>query len=265
VHQDVVNTADRNKYGDSTIDSCGLSFMPVVDRELVHRPVIQGIQMGAGSNIPLLIGTTVEEHRFFVMPYDMALLTDVGRWQARLAAYSVPDGMYEQYAAGSTPPYSRLLPSEVFAAVMSDRLLRISSDRVAEARAHAPASTYMFELGWRSPVVHASQPTTHDIRLGACHVTDIPFVWDALDAAGVDELIQDPPRNLADVMHGRWVEFAKTGELADWQSYDTQKRAVMTFYKDNQNTNKIIFDPRSKERQLWDDADVFKLTPGELS
>ena len=33
----------------------------------------------------------------------------------------------------------------------------------------------------------------------------------------------------------------------------------MTFYKDNQDANKIVLDPRSKERQLWDNADIFKL------
>ena len=86
---------------------------------------------------------------------------------------------------------------------MSDRLFRISSYRVAEARARAPASTHVFELGWRSPVVHASQPTIHDLRLGACPVTDVPLEWDTLKAAGVDELIQDPPKNLAEVMHRR--------------------------------------------------------------
>jgi hypothetical protein len=52
--------------------------------------------------------------------------------------------MYDQYASGSTPPYSRSLPFEVFAAVMSDRLFRISSYRVAQAPAHAPASTHVF-------------------------------------------------------------------------------------------------------------------------
>jgi para-nitrobenzyl esterase len=231
VHRDVLNTADRQKYGDSTIDSCGLSFMPVVDRELVHRPPIQGIRVSAGSDIPMLIGTTIEEYRFFVMPYDIALLTDVKQWQKRLAAYHVPDSMYDQYASRSTAPYSRSLPSEVFAAVMSERLLRISTYRVAEAREHALASIHVFELGWRSPVVHASQPTTDNIRLGACPVTDIPFVWDSLDAAGVEELIQDPPKNLAYVMRRCWIEFAKTGELADWQPYDTEARAVMAFYQ----------------------------------
>lgn len=114
----------------------------------------------------------------------------------------------------------------------------------------------MFELGWRSPVVHTSQLTTQDIRLGACHVTDIPFVWDTLDAAGVDELIQHPPKNLAEVMHRRWIEFAMTSKLVDWQPYDTEERAVMTFHKDNQATNKIVLDPGGKERQLWENADI---------
>jgi carboxylesterase type B len=59
-------------------------------------------------------------------------------------------------------------------------------------------------------------------------------------------------------MHRRWIEFAMTGELVDWQPYDTEERAVMTFYKDNQDANKIVLDPRSKERQLWDNADILK-------
>lgn len=262
VHQDIVNTADRQKYGDSTIDSCVISFMPVLDGELLPQPPIEGIRAGAGGNIPLLIGTVVEENRVYVMPYDMALVTDVSQWTTRLAAYNVPDSgaMYDKYASQVTLPYTRSLPAEVFSAVMSDRLFRISSYRVAETRVRGLASTHVFELGWRSPVVRASQQTTADIRLGACHLTDIPFVWDTLDAAGVEELIQDPPKNLAKVMHGRWVEFAKNGELANWPPYNTEGRAIMTFYKNNRDANEIVLDPRSKERQLWDNADIFELS-----
>lgn len=99
--------------------------------------------------------------------------------------------MYDQYASGSTPPYSRSLPFEVFAAVMSDRLFRISSYRVAQAPAHAPASRHVF--GGRRRRRANPGPT------------------------------EEPGRSYASPL----IEFAKTGELADWQPYDTEERIVM--------------------------------------
>ncbi|MER5807440.1 carboxylesterase family protein [Streptomyces sp. NPDC002033] len=135
----------------------------------------------------------------------------------------------------------------MFAAVMTDRLFRIPSYRVADNRQDAPTPTYVYELGWRTPAAIGST-----LPIGAGHIVDLPFVWDTLAAPGADQLLgSKPPAALAQKIHARWIEFARTGELADWPAYDSV-RPVMTFAKDNTATSTIDNDPRSKERQLWD-------------
>ncbi|MGH3915816.1 MAG: hypothetical protein ACRDTC_20755, partial [Pseudonocardiaceae bacterium] len=64
--------------------------------------------------------------------------------------------------------------------------------------------------------------------------------------------MQNPPKHLAKVMHGRWTEFAKSGELADWPPHNARRQAIMTFYRNNQDANEIVLDPRGEERRLWD-------------
>ncbi|MYS79104.1 carboxylesterase/lipase family protein [Embleya scabrispora] len=250
VHDDIVATADPAKYGDSTIQTCGMSLVPVIDGALLHRRPIDTIARGAGADIPLLIGTNIEENRHFV-PLASTEVPPAA-WQQRLTDYGVPDSatMYERYQAGSAKPYPRDTSPDVFAAVMTDRLFRIPCHRIAEARANAPAAsaaTHVYEFGWRTPKTRGEGPP-----LGACHIAEIPFVWQSLDASGVDELVVAPPRDLADEMHRRWVEFILTGALTEWPAYDTTHRPVMTFHRDNEPPNEIVLDPRGYERSLWD-------------
>ncbi|MFJ8743842.1 carboxylesterase family protein [Embleya sp. NPDC127516] len=109
------------------------------------------------------------------------------------------------------------------------------------------ATTHVYEFGRRSP------KTREDSRpFGACHIAEIPFIWQSLDASGVDELVVSPPRDLADEMHRRWVEFILTGAPTDWPAYDTTQRPVMTFRRDNEPVNEIVPDPRGHERLLWE-------------
>ncbi|CCH31136.1 carboxylesterase family protein [Actinosynnema sp. NPDC047251] len=245
VHNLVVGTADAGKYGESTIQTCGMSLVPVVDGDLVRVRPIDAIAAGAGQDVPLVIGTTTEEHRYFVLSQSWEGLP-VGAWVQRLAAYGVPDParFYDQYAEGTTARYPRDTPAEVFSAVMTDRLFRIPSLRVAEARkGHAP--TYVYDFGWRTPV-----PSVGGGALGACHVVELPFVWHTLGASGVDELVADGPVPLADEVNGRWVEFAATGSLESWDEYGDE-RPVMVFHAER---SAVVPDPRGAERALWDGA-----------
>ena len=42
----------------------------------------------------------------------------------------------------------------------------------------------------------------------AAHCLELPFVWDLLDAPGVQEVLGTaPPQPLADLMHADWVGF----------------------------------------------------------
>lgn len=248
VHNAILENPDPVKYGHTTIQTCGMSLVPVIDGALLHQRPIDAIARGAGREVPLLIGTNVEENRHFVLPARSDVPPEA--WQQRLTDYGVPDSAdkYDHYKAGFPKSYPREDPPEVFAAVMTDRLFRIPVYRIAEARANvSSATTHVYEFGWRTP------RTREDSRpLGACHIAEIPFIWQSLDASGVDELVVAPPRDLADEMHRRWVEFILTGTPTDWPAYDTTQRPVMTFRRDNEPVNEVVPDPRGHERLLWE-------------
>ncbi|QKV90875.1 carboxylesterase/lipase family protein [Streptomyces sp. NA02950] len=250
VSEDIAATADPERFGASTIASCGLVLMPVIDGELLHRAPLDALAEGAGQDTPLLMGTTTEEFRILVVPTSLVGCPDEKPFRDRLAAYGVPADFYDRYAEHDIPPYTRNMPSGIACAVLTDRMFRIPTIRAAEARADATAATYLFEFGWRTDTA----PNPLGVKLGACHSLPLPFAWDTLDNPDSAMFTGDsPPQELADALHGRWVEFARTGRPAGWAPYDTIRRPVMVFRRDNEPSNETVDDPRGTERELWKD------------
>jgi para-nitrobenzyl esterase len=102
------------------------------------------------------------------------------------------------------------------------------------------AGTYLYEFAW--------QPPTFDGRLGACHVSELPFVFDNLDDPAFAPLLGTAlPQQLADTMHAAWVSFARTGDPG-WARYEPERRTTMRF-----DLHSVpVDDPRPAERELWD-------------
>jgi para-nitrobenzyl esterase len=107
----------------------------------------------------------------------------------------------------------------------------------AEARltAAGPAPTFLYEFGWRSPV----------LDLGAAHAVEIPFVFDNLQA-GAELLGAGAPVKLAADMHATWIRFASTGDPG-WQPFDSSY-PVMTW---DGRSAEVVADPRGDERACW--------------
>jgi para-nitrobenzyl esterase len=98
----------------------------------------------------------------------------------------------------------------------------------------------MYEFAWRSPKFEG--------QLGACHMLELPFVFDTLDIGEMDALVGDnPPQQIADAMHTAWVSFATRGDPG-WPQYDLNQRATMRF----DTTSALVKNPRSAERVLWE-------------
>ena len=95
----------------------------------------------------------------------------------------------------------------------------------------------MYEFDWASP------------GLGAVHALEVPFVFDtaAADAPLFGPLLgNDPPQDLARVMHAAWVSFAGTGDPG-WPGYDlTQGHHAV------RPVSRVVEDPRPWERALWE-------------
>ncbi|HEY1572833.1 MAG TPA: carboxylesterase family protein [Pseudonocardiaceae bacterium] len=234
VAQDVATQPDPARWGASVVAS-GMAFMPVIDGELVTERPVDTIAAGVGHDVPMLVGTTTEEYRFFLVPPGVAAAATDDVVRAVAASRGWPAGTVDLYA-GNRPGAA---PGDVLAAVITDGYFRLPAVRLAEARAAAPTPTYMYEFAWRTPV----------LGLGACHALEIGFAFDTLDKPGTADMAGPrPPQSLADDMHARWIAFASGGDPG-WPAYDPTRRAVMTF---DSPESRVVDDPRPDERTLWD-------------
>ncbi|MYX16649.1 carboxylesterase family protein [Streptomyces sp. SID8374] len=210
------------------------SFQLVVDGELLTRDPAEALHAGAAAGIDLLMGTNTEEYRLWFVPGG--LTERISRLKLRLALlkFKVPNATARTYRANRPDA----TPGELLGALATDLLLRVPLNRLADARAGAPGSTYVYEFGWPSPVQ----------RLGACHALELGFVFDTLAHPDTVALTgPDAPQELADAMHRAWVEFATTGDPG-WPSWDAS-RPVRFF---GPGAPALVLAPRDDELRGWE-------------
>jgi para-nitrobenzyl esterase len=187
-----------------------LRWQPTHDGETVAVSPYEALAE-PGALDALLIGTTVEEWNF--------ILGDTTPAPSKEACA-------EGFAnLGRTPAdlddYVRALgtdnPGQALAQALTDHTFRAPAHEIAETAATAGIPTHVYQFAWTAPY------------FGAAHCTDLPFVFDHLDAPGAPELLgPNPPAHLATTMHTALVRFAR-GENPGWTAYDTIERRVMVF------------------------------------
>ncbi|MFD8059636.1 carboxylesterase/lipase family protein [Streptomyces cyaneofuscatus] len=211
------------------------SFQLVVDGELLTQDPAEALRTGsAAAGVDLLLGTNTEEYRLWFVPGG--LTERIGRLKLRLALlkFRVPNATARTYRSNRPDA----TPGELLGALATDLLLRVPLNRLADARAGAPGSTYVYEFGWPSPVQ----------RLGACHALELGFVFDTLAHPDTMALTgPDAPQQLADAMHRAWVEFATTGDPG-WPSWDAS-RPVRFF---GPGAPALVLAPRDDELRGWE-------------
>ncbi|QBI52825.1 carboxylesterase/lipase family protein [Streptomonospora litoralis] len=226
---------ERELWGERLIRLGALPFAPTVDGELLDRRPVDALRSGAGADKDLLIGTTTEEYRLFlVAPGIIDHIRDVHlQGQARRIGLG-PEaaGVY----AGRNDS-----PGDALAELGTDAVFRIPAYRALEARAAAPGAgrTFGYEFAWRSPRMGG--------RLGACHGLEIPFVFDNL-GDGRNLAGPQAPQRIADDMHAAWLRFAAEGD-AGWPEWDPRRRPFLRF---DAPEAVLAEDPGEATRRLWD-------------
>ena len=235
ISADVFRNPDSQKWGE--VAGNLMPFEPVIDGEVVTDLPIKRIVGGAGGNVDLLIGTNAEEQRLMMVPNGAVDAINDAILGGAVTAYGLPAEraltLYREHRPGASA-------GDLLAAVITDWFYRIPAIRVAEARATAPASTYMYEFAWRSQQFNG--------RLGACHAVELPFVFETTeDSANAGLLGDGAPKHLAETVHATWVAFAKSGNPG-WAQYDLQHRPTMRFDVQSE----LVNDPHAEERALWE-------------
>ena len=208
-----------------------MSTFPVVDGDVVPEVPLSAVAAGSAAGVPLLIGTTREEFRLFLVPTGIATQVTEAVLPALGARYGWPAGVVETYSA-NRPGAS---PGDVAAAILTDAGFRVPSHDLAAAQHGAGGAVHMYEFAWQTTVA----------GLGASHALELPFVFDTLGDGGF-MLGDDAPQDLAEEMHGAWVRFV-TGADPGWQQWTPQDGAVMTFG----SPSEVVRSPRADELALW--------------
>jgi para-nitrobenzyl esterase len=220
-----------------------LPFRTVVDGEVFPAPPTENIASGLSADVPLLVGTTLDEWRFFGFMDPESHSLDEARVIARLDRVTGGSGrpLFDVYAR-ARPGAS---PSDVWFAIESDRIFRVPSVLLAETQSGHQAKTFSYLFTWPSPIE----------GLGACHAIDIPFVFDSLDKPGMPAFAGDTPeaRGLGAKVQDAWIAFARTRDpghvgLPEWPAYGSERRATMLLGA----VCRVEEDPLGAERRAWD-------------
>jgi len=230
---------------DPSILGSALYFGPVLDERGLTRHPFYPDAPAASLEVPMLIGTTHDETRFFFR--DDFVRLETLSWEelpVRLAAE-----MRVDIDPGTVvETYRRLYPQasagEVFfAATTASRSWRPAIIE-AEARASAGAPVHMYQLDWRSPLDGG--------RWRAAHTLDIPLVFGTVAAPGALSGAGREARSMADLMSTAFVNFARSGSpqgpgMPAWPVYESDTRSTLVF----DLPPRVVNDPRAEERRLF--------------
>ncbi|MFN8633157.1 MAG: carboxylesterase/lipase family protein [Chloroflexota bacterium] len=238
--------------------AAGVAYGPTCDGVTVPSDPESVVAAGNAAGIPLMVGTTRDEYKFFRrLDPDVDTLTD-DALLARLASPQIgvqagddarvdPAEAVALYRQTRAARGESTAASELWFAIMTDRRFRVPGMRLAELHAAHTPDTYTYLFTWQSPGWGG--------KLGAGHVVDVPFVLGTLDARDAQDLVPagSDVGQLPAQMQDAWIAFARTGSprtpaLTGWAPYSAACRATMILGPTCHPEDA----PFDAERQLWD-------------
>jgi para-nitrobenzyl esterase len=229
---------------DPTVPRSNIYWGPVLDEGALPRHPFYPDAPPQSHNIPMMIGNTLDETRFFFRNDASVFQLTWDTLPARLSIEMRVDIDANMVVAEYRKLYPNANPIEIyFAATTAGRSWRGALIE-AEMRAVAGAPVFMYQLNWRSPVDGGVY--------GAAHTLDIPLAFrntaqtNALSGNSADA------RNVSEQISNAFLNFAKTGDpnhpgIPAWTPYELSTRKTMIF----DVSPSLASDPRGDERRLF--------------
>ena len=187
------DTANEYEFPAAFTDDYAMEWGPVIDGDYMPtNPVTENGFADAGKDIPLLIGSNLNEWTTFVPTIAHTNMTEEAR-NAYVQAYPNKDVS----GAENVDTFIRL------------PMLKIMSHKVDQGG--APVYAYVF--------------TWEDAARGSYHGAEIPFVFNNVSG-------DPDTQKLAKTVSQAWINFAKTGTpsaegLPVWEAFDRENGATM--------------------------------------
>ncbi len=177
---------------------------PMIDGDLVPRPVAESLALGVGADKPLVLGATDDEFSGAFAPMrDRLRFVPVRMLLRRLGVSAPVRGAYvranlDVRARGVAATAGRYVTDVVFRA-----------PALHAARNRVGSLTWLYRFSWRSSVSGFAE-----------HCLDVPFWFDCLADDRVAALAgPSAPQSLATELHGRAVAFIAGGDPG-WPSWN---------------------------------------------
>lgn len=192
-----------------TMDSKAFSYYPlaVVDGDFLPADPLSRLRAGEFPNIPILIGTTLDEGSLFTGQRDFP--PDATRYREDLEA-TIPGAGAELAALY---PYASHLPiGEAYAAMFADAMEHCPANRVAALwSSRQPVYQYLFTQRPSAPLLHlmSLRHASAAADLGVFHGAEMPYVF------GINSLIghvwTDDQKAARRLVMSYWANFARSG------------------------------------------------------
>ncbi|WOX05191.1 carboxylesterase/lipase family protein [Microbulbifer pacificus] len=193
-----------------------LPFKPVLDNELITRPPIEAIRNGAGSSIAIMVGSNRDEWNLFSAARPETLTLDDQQIRNHLRRL-LPDKwiqpLLDHYRRQAESQAENPWPlwSRVWNLMLTDMTFTVPGLRLLQAH-----SGKRFHY-------HFSQPLSAQPMLGACHASELGYVFGTHGDPSLQHLYggEQEPHFLSESMRNAWLNFAESGDPGGgWPGFD---------------------------------------------
>jgi para-nitrobenzyl esterase len=226
-----------------------MALRPFIDGNIIPEHPLKVIREGRCSHIDFMMGTNMEEGKLFTLTdRDMR---DIGEDTAKnlISGYLMMQGIKSDRVQLIMETYEEIYSKdykEIFSAVITDLVFRVSTTRLLNAQSQHQQNTYSYLFAHKSPALKGI--------LGSCHALELPFVFGTYSEPKWAEFAGKGPavQALSEIIMDAWISFAHNGDpnhenLPEWLPYQ-KDRATMKLAKECE----VIYSPFEKERSAWD-------------
>lgn len=206
-----------------------IAFAPVIDGDLVPEAPVKVLREGRALPVPLIIGSNKDEASVFkFMKSPLMPVTDARIREMLADIEAEQPGLPVPELGQIRSAYEGRRMQAVGLGIGRDIGFRLPTLWVAEGHCTiAPVWLYRFD--------HAT-PLMRLVGLGATHASEVPYVWQRLDAPEMELLFRLGGRRqaepIAQRMSGRWLAFAHGGtpdvegdrDAPEWPQYELTAR-----------------------------------------
>ena len=215
---------------------------PVVEGRYLPNHPFDPVAAPTAAGIPIIIGTNRHENSTFLTldPKRKKLTEPELQERLRPILGDKVDSVIATYK--KTRPEAT--PWDLFVALTSEGTRRASIALAERKAAASPDPVYMYLLTWETDYLG-------DL-FRACHILEIPFVFDTVDDMAITGGRPDK-YELLESINGAWIAFAHGGNpnhpgLPKWEPYSAQKRATMIL----DVPCRMAVDPFREELEAWE-------------